>query len=62
MTKGTTSTTASRAATPTVGSRSISATGALYYIGPGEDYEAGTTSYALTVRASDGSLHSRGEP
>ena len=33
------------------------ATGALSYKGTGEDYESGTTSYALTVRASDGSLH-----
>ena len=33
-------------------------TGALSYKGTGEDYESGTTSYALTVRASDGSLHS----
>ena len=32
-------------------------TGALSYKGTGEDYESGTTSYALTVRASDGSLH-----
>ena len=29
-------------------------TGALSYIGSGEDYESGTTSYELTVRASDG--------
>ena len=35
-----------------------SATGALSYKGTGEDYESGTTSYALTVRASDGGLHS----
>ena len=28
--------------------------GALYYGGPGEDYESGVTSYELTVRASDG--------
>ena len=35
-----------------------SATGALTYHGTGEDYESGTTSYALTVRASDGSLQS----
>ena len=34
-----------------------SATGALSYQGTGEDYESGTTSYALTVRASDGGLH-----
>ena len=33
-------------------------TGALSYKGTGEDYESGTTSYALTVRASDGSQHS----
>ena len=33
------------------------ATGALYYTGPGEDYEGDTGSYALTVRASDGDLH-----
>ena len=33
-------------------------TGALSYQGTGEDYEAETTSYELTVRASDGSLHS----
>ena len=32
-------------------------TGALSYQGAGEDYESGTTSYELTVRASDGSLH-----
>ena len=32
-------------------------TGALSYTGPGEDHESGTASYALTVRASDGSLH-----
>ena len=32
-------------------------TGALSYKGTGEDHESGTTSYALTVRASDGSLH-----
>ena len=31
-----------------------SATGELSYLGPGEDYEAGPTSYELTVRASDG--------
>ena len=35
-----------------------SETGALSYQGTGEDYESGTTSYELTVRASDGSLHS----
>ena len=34
------------------------ATGALSYRGAGEDYESGTTSYDLTVRASDGGLHS----
>ena len=28
--------------------------GELYYVGPGEDYESGVTSYALRVRASDG--------
>ena len=33
-------------------------TGALTYKGAGEDYESGTTSYELTVRANDGSLHS----
>ena len=33
------------------------ATGALSYRGAGEDYESGTTSYDLTVRASDGGLH-----
>ena len=32
-------------------------TGALSYKGAGEDYESEATSYALTVRASDGSLH-----
>ena len=35
-----------------------SGTGALSYQGAGEDYESGTTSYDLTVRASDGGLHS----
>ena len=35
-----------------------SATGALSYQGTGEDYESGTTIYELTVRASDGGLHS----
>ena len=35
-----------------------SETGALSYEGAGEDYESGTTSYELTVRASDGGLHS----
>ena len=34
------------------------ATGALSYRGAGEDYESGTTSYDLTVRASDGAAHS----
>ena len=34
------------------------ATGALSYRGTGEDYESGTTSYDLTVRASDPVLHS----
>ena len=33
-------------------------TGALSYKGAGEDYESGTTSYELTVRASDGSQYS----
>ena len=33
-------------------------TGALSYEGAGEDYESGTTSYELRVRASDGGLHS----
>ena len=33
------------------------ATGVLSYRGAGEDYESGTTSYDLTVRASDGALH-----
>ena len=33
-------------------------TGALSYQGAGEDYESGTTRYELTVRASDGGLHS----
>ena len=28
--------------------------GELYYVGPGEDYESGVTSYELTIRASDG--------
>ena len=32
-------------------------TGALTYVGTGEDYESDTKTYALTVRASDGSLH-----
>ena len=31
-----------------------SASGELYYVGPGEDYERGVTSHELTVRASDG--------
>ena len=35
-----------------------SATGALSYVGAGEDYEAGVTQFELTLRASDGSLHS----
>ena len=30
------------------------ASGELYYVGPGEDFEGGVTSYELTVRASDG--------
>ncbi len=30
--------------------------GELFYTGGGEDYESGTTRYALTVRASDGTL------
>ena len=34
------------------------ATGLVVYLGTGEDYESGTTSYELTVRASDGGLHS----
>ena len=33
------------------------ATGALSYRGAGEDYESETKSYELTVRASDGGLH-----
>ena len=33
------------------------ATGELFYKGSGEDYESDATSYDLTVRASDGSLH-----
>ena len=33
-------------------------TGLVVYVGAGEDYESGTTSYELTVRASDGGLHS----
>ena len=33
-------------------------TGALSYRGAGEDYESETRSYELTVRASDGGLHS----
>ena len=33
-------------------------TGLVVYLGTGEDYESGTTSYELTVRASDGGLHS----
>ena len=35
-----------------------SSTGSLSYQGTGEDYESEPTGYALTVRASDGSLHS----
>ena len=35
-----------------------SGTGTLSYQGAGEDYESGTTSHELTVRASDGGLHS----
>ena len=31
------------------------ATGELFYVGSGEDHESGTTSFSLTVRASDGS-------
>ena len=31
------------------------ATGELFYAGSGEDHESGTTSFSLTVRASDGS-------
>ena len=34
------------------------ASGEVFYIGAGEDYESGTTSYDLTVRASYGGLHS----
>ena len=34
------------------------ATGALSYVGAGEDYESGTTSHELTVRAIGGALHS----
>ena len=30
-----------------------SSTGALSYVGAGEDYESGTKSHELTVRASD---------
>ena len=33
-------------------------TGALSYRGAGEDYESGTRNYELTIRASDGGLHS----
>ena len=33
-------------------------TGALVYKGSGEDWESGTTGYELTIRASDGTLHS----
>ena len=32
-------------------------TGELFYKGAGEDYESDATSFTLTVRASDGSLH-----
>ena len=32
------------------------ATGELFYTGSGEDYESGTTPFAVTVRASDGAL------
>ena len=35
-----------------------SGTGALSYQGAGEDYESGAIRYELTVRASDGGLHS----
>ena len=31
--------------------------GELFYVGSGEDYETGSTEFDLTVRASDGSLH-----
>ena len=31
------------------------ASGELFYTGPGEDFESGTTQFTLTVRASDGS-------
>ena len=34
------------------------ATGELFYIGSGEDYESGPTQFNLKVRASDGDLHS----
>ena len=33
------------------------ATGTLSYTGLGEDYESGATQHTLTVRASDGTLH-----
>ena len=33
-------------------------TGALYYVGSGEDYESDTKGYELTVRASDGTYAS----
>ena len=33
-------------------------TGELFYVGRGEDYEAAATQFDLTIRASDGSLHS----
>ena len=32
-------------------------TGELFYVGFGEDYEYGVTQFALTIRASDGTLH-----
>ena len=32
------------------------ATGELFYTGPGEDFESGSTPFELTVRASDGTL------
>ena len=36
----------------------IDETGFVVYVGTGEDYESGRTSYELTVRASDGDLYS----
>ena len=33
------------------------ASGELFYVGTGEDYESGTASFDLTVRASDGELY-----